>query len=101
MLLIKTATDFTCQPNAKVAKRFLGKMLRGLKTWEQPVVINTDLAPAYGQAIRELKQNGLCPPDLIHRKVKYLNNIIEPEHGRLKRLIRPTLGFKYMKTAYD
>jgi transposase, IS6 family len=31
---------------------------------------------------------------------KYLNNIIEADHGKLKRLIKPTLGFKSMKTAY-
>jgi hypothetical protein len=29
-----------------------------------------------------------------------LNNIIESDHGKLKRLIKPTLGFKSMKTAY-
>jgi transposase-like protein len=32
-------------------------------------------------------------------QVKYLNNIIESYHGKLKRLINPTLGFKSMKTA--
>jgi IS6 family transposase len=32
--------------------------------------------------------------------VKYLNNLIEADHGKLKRLIKPTLGFKSMKTAY-
>jgi len=29
-----------------------------------------------------------------------LNNIVEADHGKLKRLIKPTLGFKSMKTAY-
>ncbi|MFV0322539.1 MAG: DDE-type integrase/transposase/recombinase, partial [Alphaproteobacteria bacterium] len=28
------------------------------------------------------------------------NNIIEGDHARLKRLIKPTLGFKSKKTAY-
>ena len=32
--------------------------------------------------------------------MKYLNNIVEADHGKLKRLIKPTLGFKSMKTAY-
>ena len=41
-----------------------------------------------------------CSPDLEHRQVKYLNNIIESDHGKLKRLIKPTLGFKSMKSAY-
>jgi len=35
-----------------------------------------------------------------HRQVKYLNNIIESDRGKLKRLINPTSGFKSMKTAY-
>jgi transposase-like protein len=37
---------------------------------------------------------------VFHRKVKYLNNIIEADHGKLKHLIKPTLGFKSMKTAF-
>ena len=35
-----------------------------------------------------------------HRSVKYLNNRIDSDHGKLKRVIKPTLGFKSMKTAY-
>ena len=38
--------------------------------------------------------------ELEHRQVKHLNNIIESDHGKLKRSIKPTLGFKSMKTAY-
>ena len=86
--------------NAKAAKRFLGKILRKMKEYEKPVTINTDKAPAYNQAIRELKEEGLLNEDVFHRKVKYLNNSIEADHGKLKRLINPTLGFKSMKTAY-
>ena len=35
-----------------------------------------------------------------HRQVKYLNNPVEADHGKLKRLIKPTLGFTSMKAAY-
>jgi transposase, IS6 family len=31
---------------------------------------------------------------------KYLKNIIEADHGVLKRLIRPVRGFQSMRTAY-
>ena len=86
--------------NAKAAKRFLGKILRRMKEYEKPVTINTDQAPSYVQAIRELKEEGLLNNHVFHRKVKYLNNIIEADHGKLKRLIKPTLGFKSMKTAF-
>ena len=50
--------------------------------------------------IKNLKETGKCRPDMVHRQVKYLNNRIESDHGKLKRLIKPTLGFKSMKTAY-
>ena len=86
--------------NTKATKRFLGKALRGLKEWEQPEVLNTDKAPAYAAAIAELKAEGKCPKDTRHRQVKYLNNVIEADHGKLKLLIRPVRGFKTMKTAY-
>ena len=78
--------DFDLWPtrNAKAAKRFLCKALNGLKAWEKPQVINTDKAPTYGIAISELKAEGKCPPDTMHRQVKYLNNIVEADHGKLK-----------------
>ena len=94
--------DFYFSPtrNANAAKRFLGKTLNGLKDWEKPKVINTDKAPTYGIAISELKTEGKCPEDTVHRQVKYLNNVVESDHGKLKQLIRPVRGFKTLKTAY-
>jgi len=47
-----------------------------------------------------LKEEGKYPKDVEHRQVKYLNNIIEADHGNLKQLIKPVRGFKTMKTAY-
>jgi transposase-like protein len=94
--------DFYLSPtrNAKAAKRFLGKALNGLNDWEKPKVINTDKAPASVIAISELKAEGKCPEDTVHRQVKYLNNVVESDHGKLKQLIRPVRGFKRLKTAY-
>jgi IS1 family transposase len=83
--------------NTQAAKRFLGKALKSMKPWAHPGAINTDKAPAYRSAITELKAEGKCPPDTVHRQVKYLNNIIEADHGKLKRLINPVRGFKSMK----
>ena len=85
--------------NTKAAKRFLAKALRRSRDWK-PQVINTDKNPAYGEAIAELKKEGLLPKDTRHRQVKYLNNRLEGDHGKLKRLIKPTLGFQSVKTAY-
>ena len=75
--------------NTKAAKRFLGKALNGLKDWELPEVLNTDKAPTYAGAIAELKAEGKCPNETRHRQVKYLNNVVEADHGKLK-LLRPT-----------
>jgi transposase-like protein len=63
-------------------------------------VINTDKAPISSAAIATLKEEGTCPPTTVHRQVIYLNNIVEADHGKLKRLINPTLGFQSLRTAY-
>ena len=85
--------------NANAAERFLGKALCGCREWERPRVINTDKAGCCGQAIRELRSEGKCPSETDHGQAKHLNNVIEADHGRLKRLIKPTFGFRSMKTA--
>ena len=54
---------------------------------------------SYPKAIRRLQNEGLLPQDVEHRTSKYLNNIIEADHGALKRMIRPARGFQRMKTA--
>nr|WP_250997875.1 DDE-type integrase/transposase/recombinase [Escherichia coli] len=81
-------------------ERFLGKALRGLKHWEKPATLNTDKAPSYGAAITELKREGKLDRETAHRQVKYLNNVIEADHGKLKILIKPVRGFKSIPTAY-
>ena len=59
-----------------------------------------DKAPIYGLAIADLKKEGKLPDDTIHRQVKYLNNVLEADHGKLKQLIKPVRGIKTLKTAY-
>src|SRR3546814_15345140 len=75
-------------------------LLRGLKHWEKPATLNTDKAPSYGAAITELKREGKLDRETAHRQVKYLNNVIEADHGKLKILIKPVRGFKSIPTAY-
>ncbi len=91
---------FSSTRNTKAAKRFLGKTLGGLKEWELPEVLSTDKAPTYATAIAELKAEGKCPTETRHRQVKYPNNVVEADHGKLKLLIRPVRGFKTLKTTY-
>ena len=70
--------DFYLSPkrNVAAAKRFLAK------------------------AISELKAEGICPQMVEHRQVKYLNNVLEGDHGRLKRILGPKGAFKNRISAY-
>jgi IS6 family transposase len=51
-------------------------------------------------AVHRLQREGKLSGDTKHRTSKYLNNIIEADHGGIKRVLRPTRGFQTMKTAY-
>ena len=94
--------DFYLSPkrNVAAAKRFLAKALRSNASAGYPRVINTDKAPSLARAIAELKSEGICPPTVEHRQVKYLNNILEGDHGRLKRILGPKGAFKNRTSAY-
>ena len=94
--------DFYLSPkrNVAAAKRFLAKTLRSNTITGFPRVINTDKAPSLARAIAELKSEGICPQTVEHRQVKYLNNVIEGAHGRLKRILGPKGAFKNRTSAY-
>jgi transposase-like protein len=81
------------------AYRFLRIALNTMSDYP-PCSITTDKLASYSKAIRRLQSEGLLPKDVEHRTSKYLNNIIEADHGALKRVIRPTRGFQRMKTAF-
>ncbi len=84
--------------NTQAAYRFLRKALKTMNDYP-PSSITTDKLAAYPKAIQLLQREGLLSKDVEHRTSKYLNNIIEADHGALKRVIRPTRGFQRMKTA--
>lgn len=50
--------------------------------------------------LAQFKREGRCRSDVEHRQIKYRNKVIECDHGKLKRIIGATLGFKSMKTTY-
>lgn len=82
----------------KAAKRFIKKLIKRHKD-SYPTVINTDKNPAYLQAIRHLKKDKALPERTKHQRIKYNNNQLESDHGKLKRLIKLVSGFQSMKTA--
>jgi IS6 family transposase len=92
------ASTLSGRRDTGAAYRFLRKALRAVSD-SPPSSITTDKLASYPKAIRRLQNEGLLPNDVVHRTAKYLNNILEADHGALKRVIRPTRGFQTMKTA--
>ena len=84
--------------NTNAAYRFLRKAIKAVSHYP-PSSITTDKLASYPVAILRLQSEGLLSKDVKHRTSKYLNNIIEANHGALKRVIRPTRGFQTMETA--
>jgi transposase-like protein len=80
------------------AKRFFRKALAQPHT-RNPRTITMDKNPAYPKAVTEMTQNAELWRHSRLRQVKYLNHIVELDHRRVKRLIRPGLGFGGFWTA--
>ena len=62
-------------------------------------VITLDGYAASHRAVDKLKTSGILPRSVQVRSCKYLNNVIEQDHRRIKQRIRPMLGFKRFETA--
>lgn len=84
--------------DAAAAKRFLRKAL-GQPHTASPRTITVDKNPAYPRAVTEMKRNGELWRFSRLRQAKFLNNIVEQDHRRVKRLARPGLGFGGFRTA--
>ena len=84
--------------DAGAAKRFFRKAL-GRPHTTNPRTITVDKNPAYPCAIAEMKRKGDLWRFSRLRQSKFLNNIVEQDHRRLKRLVRPGLGFGGFRTA--
>ena len=81
--------------DADAAKRLFRKALSD-QSHRQLRVINTDLAPIYGSAIADIKNEGTLRSRCRHRPVQYLNNIIEQDHRAIKRRVNAKHGFRSM-----
>ena len=80
------------------AKRFFRKALAQPHT-VNPRTLTVDKNPAYPRAVAEMKRDGELWRRSRLRQCKYLNNIVEQDHRRIKRLVRPGLGFGGFRTA--
>jgi len=78
------------------AKRFFS---RATRQHGAPRVITLDGYAASHRAVAKLKEVGILPDRVQVRSCKYLNNLIEQDHRRIKQRTRPMLGFKRFETA--
>ncbi len=79
------------QRDAKAAKRFFRKLLKGLQY--VPRVIVTDKLRSYGAAKRKIL------PGVEHRQSRYLNNRVEVSHQPTRRRERQMQRFKSARQA--
>ena len=84
--------------DAAAAKRFFRKAL-GQPHPANPRTVTVDKNPAYPPAVAEMKRDGELWRFSRLRQAKFLNNIVEQDHRRVKRLVRPGLGFGGFRTA--
>jgi len=84
--------------DAAAAKRFFRKAL-GQPHTVNPRSITVDKNPAYPKPTAEMKRDAELWRFSRLRQVKFLNNIVEQDHRRVKRLTRPGLGFGGFWTA--
>jgi IS6 family transposase len=92
--------DFLLSPkrDAAAARRFFRKALKQSHT-VNPRTVTVDKNAAYPTATKAMKRDGELWRFAKRRQVKFLNNIVEQDHQRIKRLVRPGLGFKSLTTA--
>jgi transposase-like protein len=64
-----------------------------------PRSITLDGSSATHTAVAELKKGGVLRPETKVWTSKYLNNIIEQDHRRVKQRVYPMLGFKDFRNA--
>jgi transposase, IS6 family len=84
--------------DAAAAKRFFRKALAQPHT-VNPRTITVDKNACYPKAITGMKRDGQLWRRSKLRQIKYLNNIIEQDHRRIRRLTRPGFGFGSFRTA--
>ena len=65
----------------------------------KPRIVNIDKSGVNSSAILTVNKRSLSSKKIKIRKVKYLNNIIEQDHRRIKRRIKIMTGFKEFESA--
>jgi len=84
----------TAKRDAKVAVRFFKK---AINENGKPNLVNIDQSGANTAGLKQVNRDQNTRIKI--RQCKYLNNIIEQDHRRIKRNTRPMLGFKNFHAA--
>jgi len=85
----------TAKRDMAAARRFLE---RAINLHDLPEKITIDKSGANTAAIESVKADACV--DILMRRNKYLNNIVEQDHRAIKRITRPMLGFKSFWSAH-
>ncbi len=85
---------FRAHRDEAAARRFLE---RAIDLHGVPEKITIDKSGANTAAIMSVKADSGLSIEL--RQSKYLNNLVEQDHRAVKRVVRPMLGFKSMRSA--
>ena len=72
---------------------------KAVSNHDVPEKITLDGSQASHQAVAELKAEGVLPAQTLVRTNKYLNNMIEQDHRKVKQRCYPMLGFKTFGNA--
>jgi len=93
-----STVDFLLSEHRDIAaaKRFF---IKAIEQHGAPERITLDGYPATHSAIAELRKSALLLPEMKVWTSKYLNNLVEQDHRRVKRRIYPMLGFKNFGNA--
>ena len=92
------AADFPLSEHRDIAaaKRFF---TRAIERHGTPETITLDGHPATHSAVAGLGQIGVLRPQAKARTSKYLNNLVEQDHGRVKQRVYPVPGLKKFGSA--
>ena len=76
-----------------------GFFTRAVEQYGAPERITLDGYPATHSAVAELQKSGVLCPQTQIRTSKYLNDLVEQDHRRVKQRVYPMLGFKNFRNA--